>query len=126
MGMDDMSLREFLEQALELDQQIDSKMDELAQYRRLTENASQSALEGKRYIERIEAKEKELDAEIDKLVDMKLDISGFIDRIDNRQWQCLLRNRYLLGKTWTQVAKEMHCGVRNVHEIHNEIMQKLG
>ena len=117
-----MELRDYLEQALELDQQIDSKMDELAQCRRLTGNA----IDGKRYIERIEAKEKELDAEIDKLVDIKLDISGFIDRIENRQWQCLLRNRYVLGKTWSQVAKEMHCGVRNVHRIHNEILKKLG
>lgn len=49
-------------------------------------------------------KEKDLDSEIDRLVDVKMEISDFIGNIHNPQWQCLLRNRYVLGKIWMEIS----------------------
>ena len=125
-----MAAKEFLSQALKLDQLINSKLEELNQCRRLAEsiNGCHSASEEASYVkwvERIVEKEKELDSEIDRLVNIKMKISDFIGKINNPQWQCLLRNRYVLGKTWAEIAEEMDCSVRNVLRLHKKILENL-
>ena len=132
-----MAVKEFLGWALKLDQLIDSKLAELSQCRRLAESINGSRLDERvshsspeeasyaKWVERIVEKEKELDAEIDRLVDVKLEISNFIGKINNLQWQCLLRNRYVLGKTWAEIAEEMHCSVRHIQRLHKKIIKNL-
>ena len=80
-----MAVKEFLGWALKLDQLIDSKLAELSQCRRLAESINGSRLDERvshsspeeasyaKWVERIVEKEKELDAEIDRLVDVKLE-----------------------------------------------------
>ena len=132
-----MAIKEYLGRALKLDQLINFKIDELNQCRRLAESINGSRLDERvshsaseeasyaKWVERIVEKEKELDAEIDRLVDVKLEISTFISKIDNPQWQCLLHSRYVLGKTWTQIAEDMYCSVRSVHRLHKKILKNL-
>lgn len=132
-----MAVKEFLGRALELDRMIDSRMEELSQLRRLAESISASRMDEHvvhsapeeasyaKWVERIVEKEKELDAEIDRLVDVKLEISSFIGKIRNPQWQCLLRSRYVMGKTWGQIAGEMYCSVRHVQRLHKKIINNL-
>ena len=111
-----MAAKEFLNRALKLDQLIHSQLEELGQCRRLAESISGCCLNERgsystpeeasyiKWVERIVEKEKELDSEIDRLVDVKMEISGFIGNIHNPQWQCLLRNRYVLGKIWMEIS----------------------
>ncbi len=132
-----MAAKEFLSRALKLDQLINSKLEELNQCRNLAESingsrfdecVSHSAPEEASYakwVERIVEKEKELDAEIDRLVAVKMEISDFIGKINNPQWQCLLRNRYVLGKTWAEIAEEMGYSIRNVLRLHKKILENL-
>lgn len=132
-----MVAKEFLSRALKLDQLINSKLEELSQCRRLAESINGSRFDERvshsapeeasyaKWVERIVEKEKELDAEIDRLVAVKLEISDFIGKISNPKWQCLLRNRYVLGKTWAEIAEEMDCSVRNVLRLHKKILENL-
>ena len=132
-----MAVKEYLGRALQLDQLIHSKMEEVNQFRRLAESISAGCLEEHvsrsapeeasytKWVERIVEKEKELDADIDRLVSVKMEISGFIGRVGNPQWQCLLRSRYVMGKSWAQIAEEMDCSLRSVHRLHKKIIKNL-
>ena len=132
-----MAAKEFLSRALKLDQLINSKLEELNQCRRLAESINSSRFDERvshsapeeasyaKWVERIVEKEKELDVDIDRLVAVKMEISDFIGKINNPQWQCLLRNRYVLGKTWAEIAEEMNCTIRNVLRLHKKILENL-
>lgn len=132
-----MTAKKFLERALQLDERIDSHVAELNQYRRLAMNITGSRLDERvshsapneapfaKWVERIVDKEKEINEEIDRLVAIKLEISSFIDRIDNPRWQCLLRSRYVMCRPWAAVAEEMNYGMSSVYRIHKQIMAVL-
>ena len=132
-----MGTKEFLEQAIHLDGLIDLQMAELSQYRRLAMKISSSRLEEHvshsapteapfaRWVERIVDKEKIINEEIDKLVAIKIEISDFIDKVADTEWQCLLRSRYVLCKPWVTIAEEMHLSLRSVHRLHKKILKNL-
>lgn len=132
-----MDVREFLERALHLDGAIDAQVAELAHLRELSLKIGTSKLEERvthsapkeapfaKWVERIVDKEREINAEIDKLVDIKLEISDFIDGIGNPQWQSLLRHRYVLCKPWPDVAVEMGCSLRTIYRLHKKILRNL-
>ena len=132
-----MDVREFLERALHLDGAIDAQVAELAHLRELSLKIGTSKLEERvtrsapkeapfaKWVERIVDKEREINAEIDKLVDIKLEISDFIDGIGNPQWQSLLRHRYVLCKPWPDVAVEMGCSLRTIYRLHKKILKNL-
>ena len=132
-----MTAKKFLERALQLDERIDSHVADLNQYRRLAMNIPGSRLDERvshsapneapfvKWVERIVDKEKEINEEIDRLVAIKLEISSFIDRIDNPRWQCLLRSRYVMCRPWAAVAEEMNYGMSSVYRIHKQIMDVL-
>ena len=115
-----MTAKEFLERSLQLDELINSHVAELDQYRRLAMNIGGSRLDERvchsapneapfaKWVERIVDKEREINEAIDRLVAVKLEISNFIDKIDNPQWQCLLRSRYVMCRPWSAVAENMN------------------
>lgn len=132
-----MSVKEFLERAVKADILIHSHLAELRQCRRLAEGigssrlgeyVDHSALEEAPYakwVERIVDKEKIINEEIDRLVVVKMEISNFIDHVENHEWQCLLRSRYVLCKEWVDIVEEMHCSLRSVHRLHKKILKNL-
>ena len=132
-----MSVKDFLERAIRVDALINSHLAELHQCRRLAEGIGGSRLEEHidhsapeeapyaKWVERIIDKEKTINAEIDRLVAIKMEISNFIDKIDNPEWQCLLRYRYVLCKQWVDIAEDMHCSLRSIHRLHKKILKNL-
>ena len=133
-----MVVKNFLERARHLDEAINAQLAEMTHLRELSLKVSSSRLEEHishskpteapyaKWVERIVDKEKEINEEIDRLVAVKLEISDYIDKIDNPQWQRLLRSRYVLCKEWADVAEEMGYGMSSVYRIHKQIMNFLG
>lgn len=132
-----MGVKDFLERARHLDDAINSKLAELSHLRDLSTKIGNSRLEehvsGSRpqeapfakWVERIVDKEKEINDEIDKLVAVKLEISDYIDGINNPLWQCLLRHRYVLCKSWSDIAVDMNSSLRTVQRLHKKILKNL-
>lgn len=132
-----MGVKEFLEQALLIDNRINAQLATLDHYRRLSKNIGNSRLEEHvshskpteapyvKWIEKITDKENEINAEIDHLVNLKLEINNFIDGVGNPEWQCILRSRYILGLSWSKIAEEMDCGLSTIQRIHKQIIEKL-
>ncbi len=53
-------------------------------------------------------------------------IEAGIDEMGNPVEKALLRNKYLCGLTWEQVAVEMGYSWRQVHNIHSRALQNFG
>ena len=132
-----MKVKDFLGRALQLDGLINSHVAELDQYRRLAMSIGGSRLDERvthsapneapyvKWVERIVDKEKEINEEIDRLVAIKLEISDFIDKIDNPQWKRLLRSRYVMCRSWAAVAEDMGYGISSIYRIRKQVMDFL-
>ena len=132
-----MKVKDFLGRALQLDGLINSHVAELDQYRRLAMSIGGSCLDERvthsapneapyvKWVERIVDKEKEINEEIDRLVAIKLEISDFIDKIDNPQWKRLLRSRYVMCRSWAAVAEDMGYGISSIYRIRKQVMDFL-
>ena len=132
-----MGVKDFLERARHLDDAINAHLAELTHLRSLSLQISSSRLEEHvsrsapqeapfaKWVERIVDKEKEINDEIDRLVAVKLEISDYIDGIENPLWQSILRHRYVLCKSWPDIAVAMDSSLRTVQRLHKKILKNL-
>ena len=134
-----MTAKEFLGQAYRLDQRINSKLQQIDSLRGLTQKVTQSydnevvsrtrnvsSLEDA--IIRLMEAEEQLNMQIDRLVDTKIEIGKLIDMVHNESYRLLLEKRYLCFLSWDQIAAEMHYSRRwvlNKHERALEVADRL-
>lgn len=69
--------------------------------------------------------ESEINADIDKLVDLKKEIAGVIHGVSNLEYQTLLELRYLCFKTWEQIAVQMGYGIDNIYKMHHKALREV-
>ena len=66
--------------------------------------------------------QKELETDINNLLDLKLKITYQINSIDNDDYKLLLMLRYLNFKTWEEIAVEMGYTYQWVHVLHGRAL----
>ncbi|MCM3761050.1 DUF1492 domain-containing protein [Alkalihalobacillus oceani] len=132
-----MNAKEYLSQALWLDQRINSKMEQLETLRTLAmkvnANLTEEKVSGgnitKSHMENTIAKivdlEKEINEDIDRLVDLKAEIMETISQVDDPTCQLLLEMRYINGKTWEEVARELSFEVRTAFRLHGKTLKEI-
>lgn len=124
-----MTAKEYLGQAYRLDQRINSKLEQVLSLRDLTTKAtatmsdmpgggSRNVYKMQDIIEKIVDLENEINADIDKLVDLKREMATIIKAVENPEYQTLLELRYLCFKTWEQIAVDMQYATRN-NKLHD-------
>lgn len=129
-----MTAKEYLSQAFRLDQRINSKLEQAASLRELAIKATASI-----HAERISGTkerspmenaivklvdlEHEIDADIDRLVDLKRELMFFISDIGEPSYRLLLELRYLEGRNWEEIAKIMGCNLRWIYRLHGKALQ---
>ena len=131
-----MNAIEYLSQAYRLDQQIETKLQQIASLRALcgtvrsftgnepvAHTRNVTALEDT--VIKIMEEEQALNAQIDRLVDLKKEIAETISRVDNVTYRLILEKRHLCFLMWEQIADEMHYGVRTVQTKHNEALSAV-
>lgn len=120
-----MTAKEYLSQAYWLDRRINSKLEQLSSLNdiatRSTSVMSDDVVSRTRNVHAMEdviAKivdmKAEVNAEIDRLMDLKRDIMEVVKAVDDPELQTLLELRYLCFKDWPDIACEMHCSESNV------------
>ena len=67
----------------------------------------------------------EINADIDRLVDLKRSIVTAIKAVDNTELQTLLEKRYLCFMTWEQISVDMGYGIANIYVLHNKALKKV-
>lgn len=69
--------------------------------------------------------EEEINADVDKYVNMRKEIEAAINTVDDITLQTLLRYRYLNGLTWERVAVEMEKTWRWIHRLHSRALEAI-
>ena len=131
-----MTAKEYLNQAKTLDQRINVKLDRVSRLRAMTQKITAS-LDGEQVsrtrnvtsledaIIRLMEDEESLNAAIDRLVDLKREVSGVLKQIDDTDCQLLLELRYLCYRSWEEIAEVMHMHIRTVYKVHGRALLKV-
>ena len=131
-----MTAKEYLNQAYWLDRRIDSKLEQLSALKdmatKTTSIMSDDVVSHTRnvhsmqdVIAKIIDMQAEINADIDRLVDLKRDIMEVVKAVDDPELQTLLELRYLCFKDWPDIACEMHCSESNVYKVHSRALQAV-
>lgn len=128
-----MTAKEYLSRAYRIDQRINTKLMRISELRTLAQKCT-VAYGGERVahtrnvasledaVMKIMEAEKELDAQIDLLVDTKKEIESVIERVPDADCRLLLEMRYLAMKCWIDVAAEMNVCRSYVHRLHEKAL----
>ena len=128
-----MNAKEYLGQAYRLDQHINDRLMQLSQLRALTQRITTAcdgevvsrtrnvhALEDS--VIRLMEAEESINEEIDRFVDIKMDISKTIARVRNENYRLILEKRYLCFMTWEQISLDMHYTNRWLRKMHERAL----
>lgn len=131
-----MTAKEYLSQALHLDHRIDSKIEQIASLNALATKCtsaitgiphnpspSQSTMADAvcKIIDLQELLKKDLSA----LVDLKREIMGVINGIENDEYKTVLEKRYLCFLSWEQIAVDLHYSMEYAFKIHKRALEKV-
>ena len=124
-----MAIKEYLSQAYRIDQRINSKIEQISRLHDLATKATSTISEtgvcesgNKQRMEsnivEIVDLEREINEDIDMLLDVIRNIMSIIKRVKNPEYQTLLELRYLCFKKWEQIAIDMDYDLRYIHKLH--------
>lgn len=124
-----MNVKEYLNQARYIDRQIDAKLEHQEKLNSIIYKATStiSDMPGsptrdiakrERAIAKVIDLEKEIDDEIDRLVDKKREIKSLINKVENSEYALLLELRYVNISTWEQIADILGISLRSVYRMH--------
>lgn len=68
---------------------------------------------------------KDAEKELDRLAELRKEIRGVIDSVEDTRLHSLLWRRYISGMTWEQVAVSMNYTYRRVTQLHSLALRKL-
>lgn len=130
-----MNAKEYLSQAFQLDQRINSKLEQVSMLRDLAlkttsvlqddkvqNTKQQSPMESA--LVKLMCLEEEINDDIDQLIDLKRELATFVSEIENPSYRLLLELRYLSGSTWEEVAAIMGYDVRWVYRLHRKALKE--
>lgn len=126
----------YLKRYINLDREIDRKLEEVARLRskltRVTEVFTAEprgggSIRGKteNIIAKIVDLEKEIDADVDRLISIRDNIKAIIEAVEDDREKLLLQYRYLDGRTFEEIAVQMHYSWRQIHRLHSKALTNL-
>lgn len=128
-----MTTKQWLMRARNIDREIDSLVKARGElYDRVTKitqsytgDVVQSTKDPHRF-EKLAEYEIEIDIRIDKLIDVKREINSAINELTDWKLRMVLFERYLLGRTWEQIAVDMHYTYQHVCRLHGRALIEMG
>ena len=127
-----MTAKEYLSQAYRIDQRINSKIEQIASLRELSLKATTTLSDMPKGTQNVHSKEKiitkmmdlenEINADIDRLVDLKHEMVSVIRAVENPEQQTLLEQRYLCFKPWEQIAVTMGYSLQHIFRLHDKAL----
>lgn len=131
-----MKIKAYLEQARNINIQIDSKLEQVSALRQLAIKASStlspvppSGTPDPHRLEETIAKmmdmEHEVDEAIDHLVELKAEIMKAISRVPDARERVVLELRYLAFKDWASIAETLGIHIRQTYRLHDEALKNI-
>lgn len=130
-----MNAKEYLSQAFQLDQRINSKLEQVSVLRDLALKTTSVLQDDKvqstkqrspmeNALVKLMSLEEEINDDIDQLIDLKRELTTFVAEIDNPSHRLLFEFRYLGGSNWEEVAAIMGYDVRWVYRLHRKALKE--
>lgn len=131
-----MNIRQFLGRHFEINNAINSKLEQLKELRHLAASApsptlSESHCTGTysdrvgRTAARIIDLDREINEEIDRLVEIKIQIRGMIDTLHDSTQRTILERHYILHESWEVIAEKVGYSPRHITRLHNQAITAL-
>ena len=131
-----MTAKEYLSQAWNIDRRINDKVAHVSRLRDMATNVSavisdmpKSPSPNNQRMETIIARltdtEDEINADIDRLISLKLEIMNTIWQVEDAKACAVLERRYHSFKSWEEIAAELNVSVRWVHKIHGKALEDV-
>lgn len=130
-----MTAKEFLQMGYFLDLRIKFKREHIEQLRTIAERATRSTTSisnsaGKndareRAIASMVDQEQAIYADLAELAQIQMDIGAAIKAVSDPRLQLLLELRYLMYKTWEEIAEILCYDARHVYRLHAEALDMV-
>jgi len=131
-----LTAQEYLEQAQQLDRQIDSKSLQISMLRDLSTKTtgvmSDDVVSHTRNVHSMEDiiatiidMEKELHDEVQQAIHLKKEIAETISQLKDSRERQILEYRYLCYLPWNDIAQRMDCSLPSVYRKHVEGLKKI-
>lgn len=131
-----MNAKEYLSQVMHIDQRINSKLEQVTRLRENATNCTAALSDMPRpdspNIQRMEETickivdlEHEINADIDRLVDLKADARKAINAVTDPDQQLILELRYLCYKPWNEIMTELGYSEPTIYRLHGEALKKI-
>ncbi len=128
-----MTAKEYLRSIKYLDNSINAKLTELDRLRHNAESirgvsydgdkVQGGVSDGMRIVDKIIELNNVINAEIDRLVDLKADAHTKIEKVCNEKFISLLTDIYINGFTLEQVAERMNSSYSTICRYHGQALQ---
>lgn len=136
MNKQQLEVKNYLMGAYYIDQRINSKLDQIASLNDLATKATStiSDMPGspnrnvhkkEDIIVNILDLEREIQDDVNRLVDRKKNIVKLINQVDDPEGQYILEERYLNMSKWEQIASDSGHSIRQIFRIHDEMLKKI-
>lgn len=131
-----MTAKEYLYQAKNLDDYINSKTVELSQLRSKIRNISAVKYDGinvkssNRHdftdaVNSLIKLENNINKDIDRLVDLKAEIARMIDQLNDNRYKAVLTRYYLNNEKFDDIAKDMKYSFRQTLRLHSYALEEF-
>ena len=131
-----MTAKEYLYQAKNLDDYINSKTVELSQLRSKIRNISAVKYDGinvkssNRHdftdaVDSLIKLENNINKDIDRLVYMKAEISKMIDQLNDNRYKAVLTRYYLNNEKFDDIARDMKYSFRQITRLHGYALEEF-
>lgn len=132
-----MTVKEYLRQAYRLDHRIDSDISEMERLREMACSIGAPGFEEHydpnhpteapfiRALEKVWKLEEKINAEIDRLVDLKAQMRGVIEAVSDPDERMVLRYRYIHNMTWEKIGDVLHADRTTIYRWHNTAIRHV-
>lgn len=131
-----MTALDFLSQAYRLDLRIDSKLEQLnflnelatkctATSSAMPRNPNQNISAMADTVARIVDLQKEIDGDIQQLIEIRRQIVAAIKAVDNHECQTLLELRFLCAYTWEEIAIKMGFSLPHTYRMRDRALKQI-
>ena len=131
-----MTAKEYLSQAFHIDQRISSKLSQVMRLREAATNCTATLTDMPRpdspsrqqmadTICKIVDLEREINEDIDRLVDLKAEARRAINAVSDPDQQLILELRYLCYKPWNEIMTELGYSEPTSYRLHGEALKKI-
>lgn len=79
----------------------------------------------RRSIVKLSLRKQEISEQIDKLTSIKENTEKLFNKLAHPMYRAVMLNRYIEARSFQDIARELDCGLRWVHRVHDRAIEEF-